>query len=187
MGYTCGRRLTEDVLREIAKKYKTRSEFQHKDSSAYVTARKRGKEFLDSICSHMLNVSFSIPQLICKFIMETILEEISLYNSRKIIPQYELDVYFPSYRLALEYCGKRWHSSKDVMERDEIKKKLCESLGITLLVINENSRDYENDVKNQIIKNLDVINQSCDKAITEKQILDINCDSVYKEIAQPRI
>ena len=67
----------------------------------------------------------------------------------------ELDVYFPLQKQALEYCGLYWHSSKRVESlywddpdelgfqlnrnkyRHQYKKKICESLGITLLTIFE--------------------------------------------------
>jgi hypothetical protein len=45
---------TEDRLREEAKKYKTTGEFQKKNTSAYTTARRKGKEFFEDITSHMV-------------------------------------------------------------------------------------------------------------------------------------
>ena len=71
MGYTQGRKLDIDTLFFIAQQYKTRSEFQTKDPSAYSTARKNN--LLDKITKHMKNVSFSIPQLVLRYILDYVL------------------------------------------------------------------------------------------------------------------
>lgn len=148
MGYTTGRILTDDLLREIAGKYKTRSDFQKADSSAYQIARKKGHDFLDSICDHMISGSYSKPQLYCKVITEKLLGERCMYNTKSIIKPYEIDVYYPSFKLAFEYNGKGWHFKDDVVERDKIKRKKCEENDITLIVLSETNREYEEDVKN---------------------------------------
>ena len=185
MGYTCGRRHTEDSLREIAKQFKTRTEFQKADGSAYHCAKFRGKEFLDDICSHMLS-SYSTPQLICKHIMEKLLGVKCLYSTRKIITPYELDVYFSEFKLAIEYNGLGWHRSTDSIRRDEKKKKLCDSKKINLIVIVENNRDYENDVKNQLIENLVIINKLTNNNFTEQDIKKIDCSDVYEDIIKTK-
>jgi hypothetical protein len=185
MGYTCGRRHTEESLREIAKQFKTRAEFQEKDSSAYQSARRMGKAFLDDVCSHMLS-SYSTPQLICKNIMEKLLGMKCLYSTRKIITPYELDVYFPKFKLAIEYNGLGWHRSEDSIRRDEKKKELCDSKKINLIVIVENNRDYENDVKNQLIENLERINKATHNNFTEQDIKKINCTNIYDEIVKSK-
>jgi hypothetical protein len=179
MGYTCGRRHTEESLRDIAKQYKTRSEFQKSDTGAYHSAKRKGKEFLNSICEHMISGSYSTPQLICKHIMEQLLGVECEYNTRKIITPYELDIYFSEFKLAIEYNGKGWHYKEDVMNRDKVKIKLCNDKNITLVIITENNRDYESDVKTQLISNLDLINKVTKNNFSEKDIIDIDCKNVY--------
>jgi len=67
----------------------------------------------------------------------------------------ELDIYFPEHKLAIEYCGLYWHSSKRVESlywedqnelnfqlkrnkyRHQYKKKICNHLGVNLLTIFE--------------------------------------------------
>lgn len=186
MGYTCGRRHTEESLREIAKQFKTRSEFQKKDSSAYHCARRRGKKFLDSICEHMFLICYSTPQLICKRIMEKLLGLECLYDTRKIITPYELDIYFPKFKLAIEYNGKGWHRSIDAVRRDNNKQKLCDKNNITLIIIKENNRDYENDVKSQLIDNLKIINKITNNNFVESDILNIECSEIYDDIVNKR-
>ena len=186
MGYTCGRRHTEESLREIAKQFKTRAEFQKKDHSAYSIARQKGKVFLDSICEHMYLVSYSTPQLICKRIMEKLLGLKCLYDTRKIITPYELDIYFPEFRLAIEYNGKGWHRSIDAIRRDNNKQKLCDKNNITLIIVKENNRDYENDVKSQLIDNLEIINKITNNNFTESDILNVECLEIYDDIVNKR-
>jgi hypothetical protein len=186
MGYTCGRRHTEESLREIAKQFKTRAEFQKKDSSAYQRAKAKGKHFLDYICDHMVKGPYSTPQLICKNIMEKLLGMKCLYSTRKIITPYELDVYFPKFKLAIEYNGRKWHLKEITSKRDEIKKELCVQNGITLIIVKENNRDYENDVKNQLIENLERINKATHNNFTEQDIEKIDCSDVYEDILKTK-
>ena len=58
-----------------------------------------------------------------------------LENSRKIIPPFELDIYIPSKRLAIEYNGLYWHS--EAQDKDNIyhynKTKLCAEKGIRII------------------------------------------------------
>lgn len=46
----------------------------------------------------------------------------------------ELDVYIPSQRIAVEFDGGKWHNS---IKKDELKNKLCEEKGITLVRIRD--------------------------------------------------
>jgi len=181
MGYTCGRKHTEESLRDIAKLYNTRSEFQKNDSGAYGSAKRKGKLFLDSICSHMTS-SYSTPQLICKKIMEELLGVKCLYNTRSIIKPYELDIYFPEFKLAIEYNGNKWHKSDDVINRDNNKTILCNKNEITLIIIKENNRHYEKDIKIQLIDHLDIINKITNNNFIELDINQISCFDVFEDI-----
>jgi hypothetical protein len=172
-----GRDLTFDALKKIASKYKSRGEFQSKDGSAYSTARRDG--YLSEICHHMINTTFSIPQLILQDIMDTLLKSQSLYNTRKIIPPYEIDIYYPEFRLALEYNGRRWHFNN---KRDIIKNILFEEQSINVVYIVENNRKYEEDIKSQIIKNLDQINNICHTNVSDKDIINYQIKNVYSKI-----
>lgn len=172
-----GRDLSYEFVKQQALLYKTRSEFQKKDPSSYCTARKSG--YLNEICSHMFKISYSIPQLILKKIMDTLLNETCLYNDRKTIKPYELDVFYPKYNLAFEYNGKGWHTNNN---NDSIKLKLCFKKNITLIVISENSRNYEKDIKSQISFHLLTINNITGYNINSKNVFDVNIDDVLESI-----
>ena len=83
----------------------------------------------------------------------------------------ELDIYFPKYKLAIEYNGIRYHAhpdhySKDdiiegkraeeIWKRDALKQKLCQEAGIILITVWENEVISESYLDNLIdkIKNI---------------------------------
>lgn len=97
------------------------------------------------------------------------------HNNRSILNGKELDVYIKELNLAFEFDGKYWHAdprlynetsiigkrtAKEIWEQDALKNKLCESLGITLIRINE--LDW--------LKNNDIIKQSIIELIQMKQL-----------------
>ena len=51
--------------------------------------------------------------------------------------RFELDLYFPNLRKAIECNGSYWHSSNKVILRDKIKKEQCVHNNIDLLVITD--------------------------------------------------
>lgn len=172
-----GRDLSDELLKEIALKYKSRSEFILNDASAYTTSRKKGKEFLDKICLHMISQSFSIPQLILFFIIKIIFKDDNIYyNYRNLIKPYEIDIYIEN-KLAIEYNGKKWHLNDKVN-----KKELCNNINIDFLLILENNRNYESDIKNQLIENINSLNKYLN--IEKEEILKIKIDysEIYKNI-----
>lgn len=162
MGYSKGRRHTLDSLRLIAKQYNSRSAFQYGDPGAYVTARNRN--ILDDVCSHMQRPNTSIPQV----------------NDRKIIRPLELDIYYPRSSFAIEYHGRGWHSNPDVIKRDALKQELCKMKGIFLLVIIENNRNYERDIKFQVASRIGEINARLALNLTERNVYDVKIN--YKEL-----
>jgi hypothetical protein len=169
-----GRDLNKETLLLIAKKYKTKSEFQKSDPSAYSSSRRKG--ILNKICSHMISKSFSIPQLILKDIVSKLYNTNNIiYNDRETLKPYEIDVYLPDYNLGFEYNGKGWHINND---RDKLKNELSLLNGVTLITLNENNRDYERDIKNQLILKLPdlKINTSVIK------INDIIIDNPYSKV-----
>jgi len=134
---------------------------------------------LDIICKHMNNIAFSIPQLILKNIMDKLLDLESMYDTRKIITPYEIDIYYTEFNLGFEYNGKLWHNYKYNKDRDLIKIKLCCEKNIELITISERSRNYELDIKNQLLENLDKISSITNKNITKESIINCKVDNIY--------
>lgn len=165
------RDLNYNSLKAIAIIYKTRSEFQLFDGSAYQACRKMN--ILDDVCRHMVSQSFSIPQLILKDILSKILGNDCIYNTRKVIPPYELDIFFPIYKIAFEYNGKYWHKNDKVD-----KVEICKEKNIHLFIIEELSRKHEEDIKYQIIK---IINQINTITLRDIKVTDIKSICIDKD------
>jgi hypothetical protein len=169
-----GRDLTVETLRLIAKKYKTKSEFQKNDSSAYTSSRNKG--ILNEVCSHMISKSFSIPQLILKDIISKLYKTNNIiYNDRTVLKPYEIDVFLPEYNIGFEYNGKGWHINN---ERDSLKNELAKTKNIVIITINENNRDYENDIKTQLKIKLSTLKNN----INPVDIDNIKINNPYREI-----
>ena len=124
----------------------------------------------------MITQSFSIPQLLLKDITEQLLSLKSEYNDRKIIPPYEIDVYYPQFMLGFEYNGRGWHKNN---KNDDFKLKLGEEKEILLIVIEERNREYEVDIKKQLCENLEKITNL---NLTTDIINSIQPNDVYKNI-----
>jgi hypothetical protein len=175
----------EDIL-ENAKKYSSRGEWQLKDNGYYTASTKYGKMFHDKACEHMISkVIFSIPQMMCRKILEQILDAECVYNDQETIKPKELDIYFPQWKMAFEYNGIKWHKMDDVIIRDKIKNDVCVDMGIRLFTIKQKSKvvgNYEKDIKIQIRNILPQINNITNKNITNEDIDRIDCVSVYNDI-----
>lgn len=174
-----GRDLNYETLKKIASKYKTKIEFIRNDRAAYDSARVKG--WLSSICEHMSVVSFSTPQLILKEITEKILNTKASYNNRKILNPYEIDVYYEEFMLGFEFQGIYWHNDNI---NDEIKFELAKNKNVIIIHIfeYENSRNYETDIKNQLISLLSTINNITNKHITKEDVLNCQIDNIYSKL-----
>lgn len=170
-----GRDLSVENVKLIASKFYSLQEFRITDCSAYDKAKEYG---LDVICPHLLNISGSLPQLILKEYIERLFNTEIVYNGRKTIKPFELDIYIPKYKIAFEYDGDYWHNNFNT--NDELKDKLCLENGIKLFRIFENSRDYLTDIKTSLINLIDDINVLIDFKISVEEInnIKINVDFV---------
>jgi hypothetical protein len=172
-----GRDLTYDFLKNEVFKYKSLSELQKKDSSVYSTIRKKG--LINELCSHMISKNFSIPQIILRIMIKYLITNNIKYNDRSAIKPYEIDVYLPDFNLGFEYNGKGWHSDN---VNDTKKQKISTEKKIHLIVIEERSRNYIEDIKTQLKEKLQIINVICKTQITESQIDSVTVGDYYSEI-----
>jgi hypothetical protein len=164
-----GRDLSYDFIMGEALKYKTRSEFSYIDNGAYNKAREFG--ILDDLKHLKIGGTFSIPQLILMNILEHFLDSECSFNDREVIKPLEIDCYFPRWRIGWEYNGKRFHTD----ERDDIKKSICLNLDIHLFIIDENSdnyRNYSENIKDQLIKQIGDIKNITGIEIDKNSILE---------------
>ena len=75
-------------------------------------------------------------------------------SNRSIINPYELDIWIPEKKIAIEFDGVYWHSER-FKEKGYHQKKtlLCKEQGIRLIHIPELVWDYQNTMIKEIIKN----------------------------------
>jgi hypothetical protein len=164
-----GRDVSYDFVRGEALKYTTRSEFSYMDNYVYNKARKFG--LLDELENLKIGGSVSIPQLILKDILEYILSTECSFNNRNVIYPLEIDCYFDKWRIGWEYNGKRFHTE----EKDKEKIKICKEANVELLVIDEKSKNYRNyieNIKTQLINQIDDIKRITGIYVSEDQIIN---------------
>ena len=110
--------------------------------------------------------------------ISSIYDGVILENDRSVIHPYELDIYLPDLRLAVEYNGDYWHanpkyysedhiigevSAKEVRKKDKQKINCCIKAGIELLVIWEDDWINRQDVVKQEL--LDIITELLEKRV----------------------
>ena len=94
---------------------------------------------------------------IFKFIKSIYGGEVVFKNgSRRIIPPYEIDIYLPEKKLAIEYDGIFWHCESNGKGRNYHLKKteMCEEIGIQLIHVFENEWIEKQEIVKSRIKNL---------------------------------
>lgn len=78
-------------------------------------------------------------------------EELQM-NTRSVIPPFELDVYLPGLKVALEFNGTYWHCDERKARLYHQKKSLaCRSLGIQLIHVYEHDWDSRPEACKQMI------------------------------------
>jgi len=76
-------------------------------------------------------------------------------NTKTIITPYELDIYLPDYKIAIEHNGLHWHGELNGKDKNYHlnKTKLCEKQGIQLIHIFGNEWLDKQDIVKSIIRN----------------------------------
>lgn len=88
-------------------------------------------------------------KMLCEAISNNFPELILIPNDRKVLNGLELDIYLPDLKLAIEWNGafhfapiRGFEILQKTIEKDALKIKLCEQLGIQLLVIADPKSHY---------------------------------------------
>jgi hypothetical protein len=164
-----GTDLNFEYISNVAKNYNSRGEFYQFDVVVYNKAQKEG--WLDDVCQHMVIKHVSIPQLMLQNLLEYVLKIECVYNDRITIKPLEIDCYFPKWKIGWEYDGRYYHNDN----RDKIKQEICLNKGIILFNINEKSnnfRNYEVNIKTQVIAQLSKLKEITKIKISKKDILN---------------
>jgi len=130
--FETGRNLTEEFIREIALKYKSKQEFRKFDASAYTQANIFG--IIDDVCSHMIiGDAYNLPQTFLFYCIQELFPGKTIrYNDRTAIKPKEIDVYVVEDKIGFEYDGVNFHQ-----DDDNTKYELCKGKGIELYRIKE--------------------------------------------------
>ena len=123
---------------------------------------------------------------IFKFVGSILPREELIRNSRNVIPPYEIDIYVPSRKIAFEFDGLFWHSTKAGINKTYHldKTEECERRGIRLVHIFENEWHFKQQiVKSRISNMLGVYDKTvyarkcavkCVDSLMAKEFLDEN-------------
>jgi len=179
----CGRlgikrigKYNKEFIEKECMKYITKSELKISDPNLYHWLYKNGK--MKDLSTHMLNISYSTPQLILSHVMKELTKIPFNYNDRIAIKPYEIDIYFPAQKFGIEYDGSYYHD-----KGASFKKDLCIKNNITLIVIDDSDisttrgfDSYLNNIKKKIVENLNIINEKLDLNLLETDVFELVVD-----------
>jgi len=177
------KKYNKDFIEKECLRYITKQELRISDPNLYHWLYKNGK--IKDVTGHMLNISYSTPQLILQSVIKSIIQIKFNYNDRKAIFPYELDIYFPEKKFAIEYDGSYYHENGS-----KFKEKICSERGIKLITIDENALTkrnfdgYLSNIKEHLLANIKIINKYLQLDLNEDDILRIypNKNEIFKGI-----
>lgn len=111
---------------------------------------------LDSVCSKCADIKTGSIQekQVYNFLLNYLCEDDIICNDRMLIHPYELDMYIPSKKLAIEYCGLYWHRETDSKDKNYHynKMKMCRDNGVQLITIFEDEWIYKRELVERLIR-----------------------------------
>lgn len=135
----------------------------------------RYKTDICTICNPISKGTSGLEIELSNFISENYNGDI-VTNVRNIISPYEIDVYLPDLKLAIEFNGLYWHSELNKDKDYHYKKtKMCESLGIQLIHIWEDDWVYKMDIVKSMI--LNKLNKNKNKIYARKCKIKVVTDN----------
>lgn len=144
-------------------------------------ARKMWKTILCPICNPISKQISGLEIQLQNFIKDNYQGEIIL-NSKSIITPYELDIYLPELKIAIEFNGIHWHSELYKKKNYHVNKtKMCEEKNIQLIHIFEDEWIYKQNIIKSIILNKINIKNTISN---ETKILEINDNNIVKDFLE---
>lgn len=146
------------------------NEYINSHSVIHIKCKKCGNVFKKIACDHLTSPHGGCLKCYCNkstaeneislFLENLIGKENLIYRDRNVLDGCELDIYIPSYKIAVEYNGLYWHSNKYKEDKNYHLKKteLCENHGIRLIQIFED--EYINHKEIVLNKLKHLFNQS---------------------------
>lgn len=119
-------------------------------------------------------------------------EQATFYYLKKVYPDaenrfmdfgFELDIYIPSKKVAIEYDGVYYHSKDKSIDKDNRKDSLCKNYGITLIRMRDPSlEDTDNAIIIECIDGTDYqrMSQSVLQLLSILKVTDVDVD-IYRD------
>lgn len=125
-----------------------RSEYKS-DSQFYLACKRFGYKIEPSRSAY--------EKFVCEFLDLNNIEYKT--NDRSIIPPFELDIYIPSMKVAIEFNGMYWHSDNFVDKNyHQNKTRMCNDVDVTLIHIHEYIFKHKQDIYLNILKSKLMLN-----------------------------
>ena len=159
-------------------------EHNYNISSSMFYNRKQINTILCTICNPIGSSSLSGHEIqLQDFIKENFNNEI-LFNSKKIMPPLELDIYLPELKIAFEFNGLYWHNEITKEKNYHLyKTEECEKKGIQLIHIYEDDWLYKNEIIKSMI--LNKLGKSYNKIYARKcEIKEISDNKLVREFLE---
>ena len=139
------------------------------------------KKYNVTICTNCNNIGKSGKEIdLLDFIKDNYDKEF-IFNTRKIISPYELDLYLPDIKLGIEFNGLYWHS--DIYKEKNYhldKTNLCINNGIQLFHIWEDDWIYKQGIVKSMI--LNKLGKTPNKIFARKtEIKEINYNKIIRD------
>ena len=146
------------------------NEYENSHSKINIKCNKCGNMFIKIACDHITSPnggcqhcyhSLSKPEEEIGDFIKTLVDDDITFNDRTILNGYELDIFIPSKKLAIEYNGLFWHS-EDKKDKNYhlMKTEMCENKGIHLLQIFEDEYLYNKNILLKKISHILKLNQT---------------------------
>ena len=138
-----------------------------KDSEFEFECKKCGNKFHSKhiagchmLCPKCYPRTSSFPERQISDYLKSICKENIILNSKNIIPPYELDIYIPEKKLAVEFDGLYWHAFENFLKSKGdknyhlAKTEMCEKLGIQLIHVFEDEWKHKQKTVKNLLKNI---------------------------------
>jgi len=116
--------------------------------------RKFLKSTLCTICNPQNSINISGLELKLRAFIESIYSGEIIYNTRSIISPFEIDIYLPKLKVAIEFNGLYWHNELKKEKNYHLNKyNLCMTENIELIQVWEDDWLYKNEIIKSILSN----------------------------------
>ncbi len=160
------------------------SEYAGSRNKITISCKKHG-EFNQMVCNHLSGngcpkcKTSKGQNEIEEFIRSIGVADLTI-NTRKIISPMEIDVYSPSLKIGIEFCGLYWHSEENgkTANYHRDKQKACDNIGVKLVTI------FEDEWKNSRTKVENELRRVFSTNNNNKSVVKIDVNDIEWKVAK---